>query len=183
MRRGLGGSLLCVRSGRSAAEILAILEARLSNSDCTTELREAAEQQRQITQLRLRRWLEGSLSMGVSTHILDTARGRPATGVPVALTLEEASVRGALCVAADDGRRQMGDVTLRAVAARGLPTLEAAVPIESVSRRRAYYAAHARRQGLYPLTSMITFTVTDSAEQHYHIPLLLTANGYTTYQG
>jgi len=45
-------------SGKSATEILAILQARMNN-DPLTELHEAAEQQRQITQLRLRRWLEG----------------------------------------------------------------------------------------------------------------------------
>jgi len=48
--------IICV-SGRSATEILAVLEARMSR-DAETELREAVEQQRQITQLRLRRWLE-----------------------------------------------------------------------------------------------------------------------------
>lgn len=42
--------------GKSAAEILAILNARLNNTPAA-ELLEAAEQQRQITQLRLRRWL------------------------------------------------------------------------------------------------------------------------------
>lgn len=47
--------LLCA-TGRSAEEMLAILLARMEN-DATTELREAAEQQRLITQLRLRRWL------------------------------------------------------------------------------------------------------------------------------
>jgi 2-oxo-4-hydroxy-4-carboxy-5-ureidoimidazoline decarboxylase len=36
--------------------MLALLRVRLSNDDAT-ELREAAEQQRQITQLRLRKWL------------------------------------------------------------------------------------------------------------------------------
>jgi 2-oxo-4-hydroxy-4-carboxy-5-ureidoimidazoline decarboxylase len=44
-------------SGKTSAEILAILEARMQNDDAT-ELREAVEQQRQITQLRLHRWLE-----------------------------------------------------------------------------------------------------------------------------
>ncbi|NYF53069.1 2-oxo-4-hydroxy-4-carboxy-5-ureidoimidazoline decarboxylase [Tunturiibacter gelidoferens] len=44
-------------SGKKSAEILAILESRMQN-DAATELHEAAEQQRQITQLRLRRWLE-----------------------------------------------------------------------------------------------------------------------------
>jgi len=43
-------------TGKSAEEMLAILHHRLSN-DPATELREAAEQQRQITQLRLRKWL------------------------------------------------------------------------------------------------------------------------------
>jgi len=42
---------------KTSAEMLAILEARMKN-DAATELREAAEQQRQITQLRLHRWLE-----------------------------------------------------------------------------------------------------------------------------
>jgi 2-oxo-4-hydroxy-4-carboxy-5-ureidoimidazoline decarboxylase len=48
--------IICA-SGRSASEILAALEARMKNDD-TTELREAAEQQRQITVLRLKRWLK-----------------------------------------------------------------------------------------------------------------------------
>jgi 2-oxo-4-hydroxy-4-carboxy-5-ureidoimidazoline decarboxylase len=48
--------ILCA-SGRSASEILAALESRMSN-DAATEILEAAEQQRQITALRLTRWLE-----------------------------------------------------------------------------------------------------------------------------
>ena len=47
--------LICA-TGKSAEEILAALETRLNN-DPATELREAVEQQRQITQLRLRKWL------------------------------------------------------------------------------------------------------------------------------
>jgi 2-oxo-4-hydroxy-4-carboxy-5-ureidoimidazoline decarboxylase len=43
-------------SGKSAAEILVILNTRMQN-DAAVEMLEAAEQQRQITQLRLRRWL------------------------------------------------------------------------------------------------------------------------------
>jgi 2-oxo-4-hydroxy-4-carboxy-5-ureidoimidazoline decarboxylase len=47
--------LLCA-TGRSAEEMLTILRARMQN-DAAAELQEAAEQQRLITQLRLRRWL------------------------------------------------------------------------------------------------------------------------------
>lgn len=46
-------------AGRSPSEILEILERRLKN-DPAHELHEAAEQQRQITQLRLQRWIEAS---------------------------------------------------------------------------------------------------------------------------
>jgi 2-oxo-4-hydroxy-4-carboxy-5-ureidoimidazoline decarboxylase len=45
-------------TGKSATEIMEILRRRLQN-DPETELREAAEQQRQITQIRLRKWLQG----------------------------------------------------------------------------------------------------------------------------
>jgi 2-oxo-4-hydroxy-4-carboxy-5-ureidoimidazoline decarboxylase len=45
-------------TGKSATEILETLRRRLQN-DAETELREAAEQQRQITQIRLRKWLQG----------------------------------------------------------------------------------------------------------------------------
>jgi 2-oxo-4-hydroxy-4-carboxy-5-ureidoimidazoline decarboxylase len=48
--------LICA-TGRSTEAILAALERRMQNDDIT-ELHEAAEQQRQITQLRLRKWLE-----------------------------------------------------------------------------------------------------------------------------
>jgi 2-oxo-4-hydroxy-4-carboxy-5-ureidoimidazoline decarboxylase len=51
-----GRIFIVCASGKSAAEMLAILNARLAN-DPATELREAAEQQRQITQIRLRKWL------------------------------------------------------------------------------------------------------------------------------
>jgi 2-oxo-4-hydroxy-4-carboxy-5-ureidoimidazoline decarboxylase len=47
--------IICA-SGRTASQILAALEARMKNDD-RTELLEAAEQQRQITELRLKRWL------------------------------------------------------------------------------------------------------------------------------
>ena len=43
-------------TGKSPAEILNILQRRIENDD-HAELEEAAEQQRQITQIRLRKWL------------------------------------------------------------------------------------------------------------------------------
>ena len=54
-----GRIFIVCATGKTAAEMLTILEARMKN-DAATELREAAEQQRQITQLRLHRWLESN---------------------------------------------------------------------------------------------------------------------------
>ena len=51
-----GFTYIVCATGKSADEMLAILERRL-NSDRETELREAAEQQRRILQIRLRKWL------------------------------------------------------------------------------------------------------------------------------
>jgi 2-oxo-4-hydroxy-4-carboxy-5-ureidoimidazoline decarboxylase len=51
-----GRIFIVCATGKSAAEMLAILQARLKN-DPVAELHEAAEQQRQITQIRLRKWL------------------------------------------------------------------------------------------------------------------------------
>ena len=45
-------------TGKPPAEILKILRRRLENDD-HTELQEAAEEQRRITQIRLRKWLQG----------------------------------------------------------------------------------------------------------------------------
>ena len=52
-----GRIFIVCATGKTRAEILTVLESRMKN-DPATELREAAEQQRQITQLRLHRWLE-----------------------------------------------------------------------------------------------------------------------------
>jgi 5-hydroxyisourate hydrolase len=45
----------------------------------------------------------------------------------------------------------------------------------------AVYYKRSQVEGLYPYVEIV-FTVSEG-EQHYHIPLLLTANGYTTYRG
>jgi 2-oxo-4-hydroxy-4-carboxy-5-ureidoimidazoline decarboxylase len=55
--RRFGRTFIVCASGKSAAEILEILRRRLQN-DAPTELQLAAEEQRQITQIRLRKWLQ-----------------------------------------------------------------------------------------------------------------------------
>ena len=52
-----GRIFIVCATGKLAAELLEILRRRLQN-EAATELYEAAEQQRQITQIRLRKWLQ-----------------------------------------------------------------------------------------------------------------------------
>jgi OHCU decarboxylase len=56
--RRFGQIFIVCAAGKSGAEILQILRHRLQNDD-RTEVREAAEQQRQISQIRLGKWLRG----------------------------------------------------------------------------------------------------------------------------
>jgi 5-hydroxyisourate hydrolase len=111
--------------------------------------------------------------MSISTHILDTAMGRPAADVPVSLAQLQGSDWVELNAAKTDcdGRvkylLQMGDAFEPGLYRAHFETA-------------TYYEAQGLR-GLYPYVDIV-FEVT--AEQpHYHIPLLLTANGYTTYRG
>ena len=106
---------------------------------------------------------------GISTHVLDTSRGRPASGIRVTLaTLLESDVSNGVTDA--DGR---------------CPNLLGGRPLQAVTYRLTFHtAAYFEAQGipfLYPEV-VILFAVRDP-ESHYHIPLLLGPHTYTTYRG
>jgi len=110
----------------------------------------------------------------ISTHVLDTARGKPAPAVLVRLDFREpsASWRQVSSAQTDaDGR-----------CSQLLP--DDGNLIEGLYRltfdTAAYFGSQGVR-GLYPFVE-ITFQVRDG-ESHFHIPLLLSPNGYTTYRG
>jgi 5-hydroxyisourate hydrolase len=111
--------------------------------------------------------------MGISTHILDTALGRPAAEVAVSLAQLMAGAWVAVNEAATDADGRCKYL---------LPEGEALLPgIYRVHFATASYYASKGLKGFYPYVEVV-FEVGDSA-QHYHVPLLLTANGYTTYRG
>jgi 5-hydroxyisourate hydrolase len=111
---------------------------------------------------------------GISTHVLDTARGRPAMGVPVALERRlgpdewEGISRGETD---SDGR-------LRSL----LPDTASLAPATYrliFDTRRYFEQQHL--QSFYPQVIIVFEAV--AGESHYHVPLLLNAFGYTTYRG
>lgn len=110
----------------------------------------------------------------VSTHVLDTALGRPATGVPVRLERRETTGNWLLLASAQtdqDGRcnQLLPDEN---VLSAGLFRL--------TFDTESYFAA-TKILALYPVVE-VTFEVR-VGETQFHIPLLLSPNGYTTYRG
>ncbi len=109
----------------------------------------------------------------ISTHILDLSRGRPANDVPVRLEKQDAAgdwrSHGAARTDADGRCNQL-------LAQDDLPSGVYRLVFDTAS----YFAA-AKIDSLYPVVE-VTFRVRDG-ESHFHIPLLLSANGYTTYRG
>jgi 5-hydroxyisourate hydrolase len=99
----------------------------------------------------------------ISTHVLDTAEGRPAAGVPVELQDASGSTVAA-GVTDDDGRV--------ASLADGLVAGPYTVRFDVA----AYQPG-----GFYPEVA-VTFSVAEG-EDHYHVPLLLSPFGYSTYRG
>jgi len=101
----------------------------------------------------------------LSTHILDTSRGKPAAGVPVLLFQADRAISSH--VTDRDGRCQN--------------LLPAEVTLDPGVYRIVFDVTAYFPDGLYPEIT-ISFKVTAGAG-HYHIPLLLSPFGYTTYRG
>ncbi|MDX2089886.1 MAG: hydroxyisourate hydrolase [Kofleriaceae bacterium] len=108
----------------------------------------------------------------ITTHVLDTALGRPGKGIAIELERDDSGVWHLIGggVTDDDGR---------------LRTLTPVGPVQPATYRirfqtAAYFAAQGT-QGFFPVVE-IQFTVVDG-NAHYHVPLLLSPFGYSTYRG
>ena len=110
----------------------------------------------------------------ITTHVLDTSLGRPAAGVAVALEMLSTDGDWAALGASvtdQDGR-------CRDLLATG------ASPSPGTYRLTFQTAAYHRSNGVdgfFPEV-MIVFNLVDAAA-HYHVPLLLSPFGYSTYRG
>ena len=107
----------------------------------------------------------------VTTHVLDTARGQPAAGV--AVRLERLSDAGPeeIGTASTDADGRVKDI--------GPPRLPPG--IYRLVFATAGYFAGLDRPAFFPEVT-VTFAV-DGEAPHYHVPLLLSPFGYTTYRG
>ena len=109
----------------------------------------------------------------ISTHVLDISRGRPAQGVPV--LLEQCEGKNVWTVVGDgktDADGRVKDL---------LPEGKLVAASYRISFDTGAYFSAQGVEGFYP-EATIVFTVRDAAA-HYHVPLLLSPFGYSTYRG
>lgn len=103
---------------------------------------------------------------GITTHVLDTAKGRPAAGMAVELAMLDGEWKTiARGVTDADGR---------------LRTLTDGIALQEATYRLTF-ATGRYNAGFFPEVSIV-FRVDDPAQQ-YHVPLLLSPFGYSTYRG
>ena len=108
----------------------------------------------------------------ISTHVLDTALGAPAADVGV--TLEHVGESGAIEIVSQGRTNEDGRVPSLA----GEATLAAGQ--YRIHFDVAGYFAATQRASFYNEIS-VSFTVGEA--EHYHVPLLLSPFGYSTYRG
>jgi len=167
-RKRFGFVFLTDASGREAEDLLSELRARLGNT-AEQERANAEDQQRRIVRRRLRRTIVERQPLLVSTHVLDTAAGAPATGVGV--TFSESH-----------DQREWTVVETRATEAAG--RVEAVeVPRSGWVRLVFATAEYAQRNGgpVFFADVVVTFAAGDRPRAH--VPLLLSPFGYSTYLG
>lgn len=109
----------------------------------------------------------------ITTHILDVSKGCPASGVPVTLERQNSSGWEIVGKGATDSDGRLSD----------LLASEAILPAGNyrLTFDTGNYFSQQKIESFYPQVT-VAFTVRDAA-QHYHVPLLLSPFGYSTYRG
>jgi 5-hydroxyisourate hydrolase len=114
----------------------------------------------------------------LTTHVLDTALGRPAASITVALHR----------IAPSGGREKLGDFVTNADGRCDRPLLEGAALVAGTYELTFAAGAYFDRAGLKLPDPKFLDEVTirfgiAAPEQHYHVPLLLSPYAYSTYRG
>jgi 5-hydroxyisourate hydrolase len=105
----------------------------------------------------------------ISTHVLDAVLGKPASGVAIRIEKETSSGWSSLSESVTDHDGRCRDLC----------------PDGSDGAYRLTFAVgpYFERLGRISIYPEITITFLVDGERHYHLPLLLSDNSYTTYRG
>lgn len=163
-------------SGKSAEEMLAIINSRLHNNN-DDEIYVAMNEQHKITVIRLVKLIEGltekaDLSSHITTHALDTSIGIPAKHMLITLKGLRNNQWKPMSVSVTNNDGRISDV---------LPPGRLLIPgVYTITFHTKNYYKNNNQKGFYPEAS-IQFEVSNNS--HYHIPLLINPFGYSTYKG
>lgn len=105
----------------------------------------------------------------ITTHVLDTVLGKPAAGIAVRLDRREGGSWGAVATGITDSDGRSGALVENAPSGTYRLTFETG----------SYFVRNGRST-IYP---EICITFACGNDPHYHLPLLLSDNSYTTYRG
>jgi 5-hydroxyisourate hydrolase len=109
----------------------------------------------------------------ITTHVLDISRGRPADGVAVVLEFRSEQGWQVLGRGATDADGRLGSLLA--------DDFKLAAGAYRLTFNTGEYFAARHVESFYAEVT-ISFTVRDASE-HYHVPLLLSPYGYSTYRG
>jgi 5-hydroxyisourate hydrolase len=105
----------------------------------------------------------------ITTHVLDTVLGKPAPGIAVRLDKQDHGHWTEVAKAETDHDGRCHNLALDAAAGHYRFTFQT-----------GDYLSRQDRTTIYP---EITITFECGNDAHYHLPLLLSDNSYTTYRG
>uniref|UniRef100_A0A1D1ZY42 Uncharacterized protein n=1 Tax=Auxenochlorella protothecoides TaxID=3075 RepID=A0A1D1ZY42_AUXPR len=204
-----GHIFIACAAGTPADRMLAMVKQRYTN-DPATELSVAAGEQMKITELRLAKLVGAvpspanvaarrtgqlqahldppgeSLRSPITTHVLDTARGKPASGVRI--VLERAAPGSSNAWQHVGAGKTNGDGRVPDL----LPPAASVAPgvyritfdtSEYMRRCRAEHPAFFPAKPFYPRVSVFFEILESQVNDHFHVPLTWNPYGYSTYRG
>lgn len=197
--------MICA-SGRTAPEVLAELKRRYANRPIV-ELEAAAHEELKITKLRLANFFSSEATAPhtsteyptsqsdkaagnsnrtrppITTHVLDVARGSPASGIEVHLEVwKNASIPPSFNNKGFNGWATVGSSVTNNDGRSGqlMDIVENVAPgFYRISFNTAKYAP----SGFFPYVSIIFEIKESQTAEHFHVPLLYSPFSFTTYRG
>ena len=163
-------------TGKSAGEMLRLLQDRISNS-YNEELAIAMGEQYKITILRFQKLFEADTwqtltARQLTTHVLNTSIGQPGQNITIRLKHLVDGVWQTMAQGVTNADGRLADLLA--------PEKILSVGNYKIVFDTANYFAANNLRGFYPEVE-IQFTVSD--DSHYHIPLLINPFGFSTYRG
>ncbi|HWR33970.1 MAG TPA: hydroxyisourate hydrolase [Chitinophagaceae bacterium] len=108
----------------------------------------------------------------LTTHVLDTSKGRPAEGISVFLYQQHNDKWTEITIATTNHEGRIPDLLRRDI-----------VMQPAVYKLRFETKEYFDKQGIQSFYPYVEITFIISGSEHYHVPLLLNPFGYSTYRG